>query len=105
MVGLVWKYKIEFEFPTIHQIPAGGKVLSFQEQHNELQLWVLVNPDMKLETREFYCFATGEPIEDVEQFDYIGTIQLGEESFVVHLFERKRPISSKRETVKPYGAS
>lgn len=85
---VIWKYPMSPARQEVRlEVPAGGQLLSFQLQHDEPQLWILVDPDMHLEMRVFKYYRTGQPIEDAHKLAFIDTIQMGEESYVLHLFE------------------
>lgn len=68
------------------ELPIGARLLSFQLQHGVPTLWVLLNPDNKIERRRFHLIGTGHPVPAVHLF-FIGTIQLLGGDMVKHLFE------------------
>lgn len=69
-------------------MPIGAEILHLNMQNGDPHLWVLVNPDAKLEERHFEIYGTGHPIHGDMGIErkYIGTYFEGE--FVFHLFER-----------------
>ena len=82
----IWKYNISIEDTFSLELPQGAKILTVQEQQGEPQVWVLVNPDNKLEIRNFRLVGTGHSIEE-NRLEYIGTFQVLNGNFVGHLFE------------------
>lgn len=85
------------KFLTVHKYPArlgsfdlhlpeGARVLTIQMQHDQPQLWALVDPHAELVPREFLAIGSGHQIEE-ELLTYIGTFQQDGGAFVWHLFE------------------
>ncbi|MBD3282443.1 MAG: hypothetical protein GF387_02430 [Candidatus Portnoybacteria bacterium] len=86
----VYKYTIPVEDYFSLDLPKGAKVLTVQEQHDEPQLWALVEKGVSTEKRNFRLAGTGHPIEEKpETLNYIGTFQLAGGSFIGHVFEIK----------------
>ena len=80
----VWKYEFQPSHSTVSvKIPKGAKSLSVQTQGGTVCLWMLVDPDIERESREFACIGTGWDVP--ERAHYLGTAQQG--PFVWHLFE------------------
>ena len=80
----IWKFtlspKCEIEMPKY------AKILSVETQHNEAQMWVLVNPKEEPETRCFRCYGTGHEMPDYPG-EYVGTFQINHGALVFHAFE------------------
>jgi hypothetical protein len=70
-------------------LPVGAKVLSVQPQHGQVAMWVLVDTNAGTQRqRVFHVYLTGEPINELPQLlEFIGTVQLSDGQFVVHVFE------------------
>ena len=86
----IFKYPIPVtdEFPF--ELPKGAKIIAFQTQHEQPCIWVIIDPNSnEKETRYFYMYGTGHPIENVEALTYIGTTQTAGGVLVWHLFERR----------------
>ncbi len=84
----VFKYAVPVEDVFTLDMPAGGKILSFQAQRDRPTIWVLVNPDAPMQSREFRLSGTGHPITDYNnELYFIGTCQMMGGSLVWHLFE------------------
>lgn len=66
-------------------LPDGAQVLTAQEQGGRIQMWVLVNPEVKhLQHRKFHVYGTGDTLP-VNPGRYIATVQRG--WTVWHVFE------------------
>lgn len=78
----VWKFTLGgrcwFELPT------GAEIVAVQVQQGTPKMWVLVDPTLPAERREFALFATDEEVPDGAT--YHGTVQLAS-GYVFHLFE------------------
>ncbi len=85
MNKVIYKYRIHPGI-TILQIPAGGQVLSVQEQNEEPHIWVLVDPNERKTDRKFQIFGTGQQFYAADK-KYIGTFQLMGGESVFHLYE------------------
>ena len=87
----IFKYTIEP--PTIRQttrirLPKNAKILSVQEQKNEVVLWAEVDPSEKeKEVQSLQLLITGEPIEDHGEREFISTVQLDGGGFILHVFK------------------
>ena len=71
-------------------LPEGSKVLSCQNQNNQIVIWVMFNPSTSqgLKTHKFKLIFTGEDfqlsLDLAEHRLFIGTVQINE--MVHHLF-------------------
>jgi hypothetical protein len=80
----IWKYTLK---PSCEfRMPKHAKILSVGTQHNEAQMWVLVDPKKDYEVRKFRCYGTGHPMSD-ESEKYLGTFQIDGGMLVFHAFE------------------
>ena len=86
----VWKYKIVGLKCEI-AMPKSAKVLSVQTQNCEPHIWALVDPNEETKERVFYVFGTGFPCPRPAS-EYVGTFQLNDGDFVLHLFEEGRSV-------------
>jgi len=84
----IWKYTLNNPTNNI-MMPKNAKILDVQIQHNEIQMWALVNENNEQEQRDFSIFGTGNEIPD-DPGDYIATFQLYDGKLVFHVFEDKR---------------
>lgn len=85
MAKTIWKYDVSQG--GIFHIPIGAKILSVQAQQCDVCLWMLVDPDSKLEQRHFQIYGTGHPIPEIDDLEYIGTAVLNGLPLVWHVFE------------------
>jgi hypothetical protein len=92
MNKFIYKYVLPIQGSKIIFLPEGAEILTVQadQKIGEPCLWALIDLDKKEEQRYLEVFGTGNPVG----YDmgvvrkYIGTFQLGEGSFIGHVFER-----------------
>lgn len=80
---IIHKYKLNDKM----LIPSDYKILSIQEQNNELFMWALVDPDA--DNVEIYteCIWTGQDLEaDMSKHHHLATLQT-KRGFVEHVFQ------------------
>ncbi len=88
---MIWKYLV-YQNKFSHMMPRGTKFLSVQPQHEDIQMWFMMDPGFQvhseesMELRVFRVVATGEEFKG--NLEYLGTFQIGR--FVYHLFENIR---------------
>jgi len=83
----IWKYFLEVTEKQEIVMPAGAEFLTVQVQRDIPYIWVCVNPDNELETRQIRIHGTGHNINDCENFKYISTFQMHDGSLIFHAFE------------------
>lgn len=90
MNNTIWKFELETKDNQTIQIPKDAEILTAQIQKGKLCLWVLVNPELEKEDRNFEVFGTGHKMPLVQNIirNYISTYQLQGGNLVFHLFER-----------------
>ncbi len=105
----VLRYAITLESRFSLNLPKGADILTIQSQDNEPNMWVLVNPDHRIEKRNFLLFGTGHLIKSTTKkgeileyrgwpsyykgkiiLRYIGTFQINDGGFVGHVFEIRK---------------
>jgi len=104
MTLTIWKYELELLTHVDIEMPKGAKLLDVQmqgSQENALGflgpvdgkpcLWAMVDSEAETEVRKFRILGTGHYYEDepVDEYEYIGTFQMGNGELVLHLFEIK----------------
>lgn len=84
----IYKYIISAwsERLTVLDLPEDSKILKFGNQNERAVVWILHDPDMKKKPFVFRAVWTGEKFEDPEYYDYVGTAQFQNGSYIVHLF-------------------
>ncbi len=85
MSKLIWKYTLE-PGPTVIEVPINARILDVQTQHEDPQLWLLVDPTNEKVKREFTIYDTGFTMPDYPG-EYVGTFQLNGGGLVFHVFE------------------
>jgi hypothetical protein len=86
----IWKYQI-FGSDIIFSLPEGATVISFQAQRGVPTIWALVDTEKPLVPRKFRLYETGRELPPPPFAGrYIGTIQLENGDYVLHLFEAEQ---------------
>lgn len=87
----IYKYQIQIRDEFKLKLPIETQILSFQVQNGRPVLWVMLDPELEREERNFRIFRTGHPIQIAEEksLHFIGTIQDENLSLVWHLFEER----------------
>ena len=85
----VYKYDVILDDTFTLALPEGAEVLTVQMQHGIPRLWVRVDPTAPARPRQFRLAGTGHPIEDADDWRYVGTVQLQGGVLVLHLFESR----------------
>ena len=65
-------------------IPKGFKILSLQNQNNNICLWALADTNEELIEVKFIVCGTGHDCTNVQYKKYVGTVQVG--VYVWHVF-------------------
>jgi hypothetical protein len=81
----VWKFPVT-PGPFEVEMPKGAQVLSVQVQGGEPFMWALVDDQAPKEKRSFNTVGTGHDSDEIQNWRFVGTFQLG--PLVFHLFER-----------------
>lgn len=82
----IWKYKLEAT-STVFEIPLGAKILTVQEQHGAVCIWVEVNVQSSREKRKFALYGTGHNVSTLGT--YIGSAMLCNGNLVLHVYEEQ----------------
>lgn len=85
---VIWKYTLE-EHVNDLALPKGYEILSVVEQHNNITLYCLVNPEEEKEDVQFLMVGTGWNIPDGASDDmkFIGTVLTTNGLLVWHVFK------------------
>ncbi len=83
----VFKYELEITPFQEIKLPIDAEILSVQMQHQQLCLWVLVDPEKTKQTKKICIAGTGHPIIDTDFLKYIGTVQQLAGHIIWHVFE------------------
>ena len=86
----IWKYALSTPWDLKFKIPKGGIVRHVDEQRNKICIWVEVEPENKLENREFHIVGTGHNFpKGIGGLEYLGTCKLDDGAYVFHVYEVK----------------
>lgn len=91
----IYKYPIQdmnLHVSPFIKLPKDAQILSVQYQGEDLCVWALVDPDSNIFERvEFKIVGTGFDLEDedLENYEYLETVQTKSHSFVWHIFRKK----------------
>lgn len=86
----IYKYVLEHSFRQTLTLPDHVKILSTIEQHGEVVIYCLVNPE-EVPTAEYeiQVVQTGEACGDVYNTTFLGTIQFAN-GIVYHVFYKRK---------------
>ncbi len=90
----IFKYQLDLskaeqqgEYALIDvEMPEAAKILSVGVQHGTICVWAEVDVMADTETREFSVVGTG--LEAPEDDKFLGTVQLHDGHFVLHVYEK-----------------
>lgn len=87
-VKAIWKFTLKNHESNL-EIPAGYEVLSVVEQHDNITLYCIVNPENELVDAQFIVIGTGWDISDKATVDmkFIGTVLTSNGALVWHVFQ------------------
>jgi hypothetical protein len=80
-------------------MPIGARLLTVAVQHNEPQIWALVDPDGALVERRVLTAGTGHPIEG--RPPYVASYQLLDGALVFHVFDGGEDYADVRPPAAP----
>ncbi len=85
----VFQYEISEVDEAKVRLPLGAQVLSAGRENDKLFLCALVDPgETRTKQRIFRIAGTGDEIAEVEELDFIASVQSGGDASVLHIFER-----------------
>ncbi len=91
----VYKYNLAIEGITTLELPKGAQLMIVhgqRQQHPQHPqrpvIWCLIDPELPTIKVAFWTIMTGQPIHDmdVQNWMYVGTFTLAEDSYVGHVF-------------------
>jgi hypothetical protein len=86
----IYKYNFNIAWSNYNgfaevSLPIGSKVLTIQEQENDLRLWAIVDDEEEYYTsKKFFIYGTGWDFPDKSEFTYFTTVQI--RGLVWHIF-------------------
>lgn len=84
----IFKYVLDVIDSQPLVLPKGSEIISATEQRGEIVLYALETRETEPEQYEIFIFGTGNPIEG-DPGEFIGTVMLQHQTFVVHVFAKK----------------
>ena len=90
----VWKFVIDayqphsqFQLNGYHKVcmPMESKLLFVAEQNDKLIVWAVVNTTRSMVDRQFRVCGTGEELQNIANWDYVGTV-MRRNGLVTHVF-------------------
>ena len=81
----IYKFKLDIEDMRLVRMPKGAKILSVQNQREEVCIWAEVDPDAHQTIRRIAIHGTGHTVTPGGQF--VGTFQLSGGDFVGHVYD------------------
>ena len=87
----IFKYPLVQDPDRLHyvEMPAGAKMLHVGEQHGELYVWAMVNPNSTAVNYKFFVLGTGEDIGHLEmRCGFLGSVQMSN-GLVWHVFYKE----------------
>ena len=86
----VYKYTLEILDVQRLDIPAGSKLLSVEEQYEKIVLYALVdNARGGLDSFEIFIKGTGQPADNIDDCEFLGTVKLARGSLMFHVFYKQ----------------
>jgi hypothetical protein len=82
----IYKYPMSLKDQWV-SLPIGAKMLTVEIQNGVLCLWALVDPSEKIAARFFKVLGTGWNSNEIDDFDYVGTVF--QDEFVWHIFVQR----------------
>lgn len=84
----IYKYQLTKVGENKIRMPKGTKVLTAQNQTDNIEIWAITDDTQEEEIRTFVVIGTGTPFEDNVRLLYISTVQVNNGALVWHIFER-----------------
>lgn len=85
----IWKTALKASGIQEIDVPAGARFLCAREQHEEICVWYICDPDETKVPIRVAIIATGQPAPELEYGVYIGTVALHGGSLIFHVFVEK----------------
>jgi hypothetical protein len=86
----IFKYPLQVVDSQKLTIPASSKILSVQNQNEEIVLYALVDDTITLtHTYQIIIHGTGHQADDVLDFNFLGTVSMHGGRLMFHVFTRR----------------
>lgn len=87
----IYKYSLPVQEKFSLELPAGANIIRVEDVDGKFWMWAIVdtNPEHPKAVRNFECYKTGQPIEDVAGLKYLGLCKLFiMQELGLYIFER-----------------
>lgn len=85
----IYKYPFEITDEQTLMLPTNAQILTVQTQWDAPCLWAMIDPEEKrTEKVTIRVYGTGHPIDDSDNLDYLGTVQMLSGQLVFHVFRK-----------------
>lgn len=84
----IYKYVLQAVDYQEVEMPSGARILSVQNQYDEIVIWAKVFTTAEPERRQIHIFGTGSPLPEMAKLMYIGSVH--QPPFVWHVFEEPK---------------
>ena len=100
---VIWKWKLEDRPAQTIEVPRGTRIIHTElDNGNDICLWGITNPaEENMEELQVAIVGTGWKIENLDDWDYIGTIK--DIPYFWHIFVKRFSVKKIGETDVPYG--
>jgi len=83
----IYKYPLEIVDHQFLVLPEGAEILSVAEQNDYIVLYALVDEkETELDEIPIKIIGTGNPVENIEGYEFIGTVKIYGGKLVFHVF-------------------
>lgn len=95
--GIIYKYPLNIGGTTTLGVPIGSTFLSVKSQNDNVVAYFQLdhehmNDDKKLAVYGFYVVATGHNFQVYDDMEFIDTLLLYDDKFVLHVYKAKPDI-------------
>ncbi|MEB5480880.1 hypothetical protein P8825_15045 [Shouchella clausii] len=86
----IFKYALPIKGTRLLSLPKNSQVLSVGNQRRNLVLWAAVDTDAKETEQHLITIETTDnPLSNVDNADFLGTVLFDHDEYVVHVFHEK----------------
>lgn len=83
----IYKYQLSLQNEQALKLPLGAKILSVDNQNEQLVLWALVDPNQKIQTKTIIMvFVTGQEVVLFETTKFLNTVLFENGRLIFHVF-------------------
>ena len=83
----IYKYDLSMKDKQIISLPLNSKILSVKNQYEGIVLYALVDTEREeQEKHSIIIHGTGHSADDVEEYNFLGTVKLENGRLMFHVF-------------------